>query len=689
MNLFKKKSKSIYLEIVVIGILILFFLQLISDFLESIYALNLIEVELNENILALLFLLTPIILLFFKKNIPALGQFILGVIIVITRILTPLLAPTLKMITAGIGVGCFLMLLPLLLQRKGFANEEQDGLTMGLSLALALFIAIGFRVLGMSINIAVYRWFQLIGWVLGIIEVLGLYNSILLSSREGSIQNKEATEGGTKQASTFRVLGLSLGSISIMILVFFVFSTPTVISRWTEANYLAILIILTVGISLYILTALYKPELFNYINSWMLLLWNGLFILFLVLTVVVNQIFFAFVTIYPFYAPNTLILSSLFLYSMLALSPVILIDFTLLSRELIKSRPSVRKIGGSFAIASAFFLIMILVNVFTIVWDYIPLVGNLFRDMFWFVFLLLGFVLIPSVASLKPKELRFQPPSIKLYNTRRIAVGLIVLFSMSFIISGFIYELPPTTPQSIPSEIRIFNYNIQQGFDESGNKNFEAQYQVISNANPTIIGLVESDTCRISSGNGDVVRFINERLHLYSYFGPKTVTGTFGIALLSRYPIINPRTFYMESEGEQTATIEAQITIASTTYNIFVTHLGNYVNTSEGDSQIVQQEQVLAQINGKNNVILMGDFNFIPDTEQYNITVDLLDDCWEIASTSIANPSEVPVGWKTKLPEKRIDHIFVSHDLNAKIKNCKYFGGTASDHPAVLIDMTI
>jgi hypothetical protein len=81
-------------------------------------------------------------------------------------------------------------------------------------------------------------------------------------------------------------------------------------------------------------------------------------------------------------------------------------------------------------------------------------------------------------------------------------------------------------------------------------------------------------------------------LKLYSYYGPKTLTGTFGLALLSKYPILNPKTFYMESEGEQTATIWAQIFVGSTIFNIFVTHLGNYEDPAEDRSQIIQQENI-------------------------------------------------------------------------------------------------
>ena len=118
-------------------------------------------------------------------------------------------------------------------------------------------------------------------------------------------------------------------------------------------------------------------------------------------------------------------------------------------------------------------------------------------------------------------------------------------------------------------------YNIQQGYDENGYKNLPGQLEVIRRVDPDILGLQESDTARIANGNVDAVRTFADRLDMHSYYGPTTTTGTFGIALLSKYPIENPQTFFMYSEGEQTATIQAEITVDARRYQVFVTHLGN------------------------------------------------------------------------------------------------------------------
>src|SRR5699024_6204784 len=111
----------------------------------------------------------------------------------------------------------------------------------------------------------------------------------------------------------------------------------------------------------------------------------------------------------------------------------------------------------------------------------------------------------------------------------------------------------PPAKENAP-ELKIMTYNIQQGFDAEGNKNLDGQLQVIRDVDPDILGLQESDTARVANGNVDAVRYFADHLHMYSYYGPSTTTGTFGIALLSKYPIEDPKTFFMYSTQEQTAT---------------------------------------------------------------------------------------------------------------------------------------
>ena len=70
----------------------------------------------------------------------------------------------------------------------------------------------------------------------------------------------------------------------------------------------------------------------------------------------------------------------------------------------------------------------------------------------------------------------------------------------------------------------------------SENALIRQQLALIRQVSPDILALQESDSTRISLNNNDYARYYAGKLGYYSYYGPKTLTGTYGTALLSKYP---------------------------------------------------------------------------------------------------------------------------------------------------------
>ena len=123
----------------------------------------------------------------------------------------------------------------------------------------------------------------------------------------------------------------------------------------------------------------------------------------------------------------------------------------------------------------------------------------------------------------------------------------------------------------------------------------------------------------------------------------------------------------MYSAGEQTATIWAQIDHDGQLVNVFVTHLGN-------GGPIVQQEAILEETPGLEDVILMGDLNFAPDGDQYALTRQTLEDAWLLRWPTGVDDQGVD-------PRERIDHVFLSPGI--QVLEARYFYSPASDHPAL------
>jgi endonuclease/exonuclease/phosphatase family metal-dependent hydrolase len=395
--------------------------------------------------------------------------------------------------------------------------------------------------------------------------------------------------------------------------------------------------------------------------------WNLAFVVALVLTILPYQIAFpADPGAYPLEEPQPHALAVVPLLLILALYPVIFLDFSLLAGELLTLRPSARKLGAGFSLAALFILVMVFAQVFTTVYDYIPVVGLLFRDRFWLVFLALGIALILLLLLVKRGALNVE--------VARISTAypvVVTLVGVGALVGAVLISARPAAPPPDSTRLRVLTYNVQQGYSKSGQKSFDEQIEVIREAQPDVVGLQETDTARIAGGNTDLVRYFADRLDMYSYYGPKTVAGTFGVALLSRYPIQSPRTFYMFSQGEQTAAIHAQVVAGSKTFNIFVTHLGN-------GGPIVQQEAILQETAGRENVVLVGDFNFRPDTEQYRLTDMQLDDAWLLRWPSGSDDQGLD-------PSRRIDHVFVSP--GTQVADARYILSLASDHPAEVVEV--
>ncbi|UCG02852.1 MAG: endonuclease/exonuclease/phosphatase family protein [Candidatus Heimdallarchaeota archaeon] len=662
----KKFLEQYYSDLLLVSILFFFFLELVSDFIEAIYALCLLTLSLNENVLSILFFFSPLLLFFFKKRNSDKALVIVGELMVVCRILTPLVVQNtqIKMITSGIGVGCFLIFFPLFLQQKYMGDEELNGVNLGLGLAIGAAMSILFRTLGSTIDITTYSLFQVIGWILAAIMaimILGMFVTEQKMDLEGSASQKESI-------SSLKMIGFSFGIIGILMMIYYSFASPTVISRWTEGDYFFIILLLILMLTFFVIFMTFRRDLLVKLQPWMIWLANAVFILTLVLTIFFNQIQFpSSAGSYPITTPPTTLIHLILLIIMLIFFPILFVDFTLISRELYNCKPSIVKLAGSFTLASLFIVVMIFAHVFTTVYDYIDIVGPLFRDMFWFVYLIVGVSVGLPALFITKRNLVFRKPSLTL-GSRITSIG-IILITIGTVLAAFLTTPIPTTPETTNS-ITVMTYNIQQGYNEDGIKNLNGQLKLVKSINPDIIGLQECDTARIANGNMDVVRYFANNLKMYSYYGPKTVTGTFGIALLSKYPIQNPRTFFMYSKGEQTATIKAQIEAGTKSFNIFVTHLGN-------GGPIVQQEAIMDELNGKPNVVLIGDFNFRPNTEQYNLTTITLNDSWLLAgktNTDFLDDLEYNIS-------HRIDHIFVSSGIS--VSECNFIVSKESDHPAV------
>ncbi|MGW8249167.1 MAG: endonuclease/exonuclease/phosphatase family protein [Anaerolineales bacterium] len=651
------------------AVLFLFFIQLVTEFIAAVYAFGLLGTDIPVEIVSILFFLSPLVLALFGRQLSGRNLFVLASLIIIARLLDPLLDPRGRMLVSGFGVACFLIFLPLLLWQLSREQEPADWYALGTGLTLALGLGILLRAVNSGSDLSLHGWGQLIGWLLAVIAAIVIAAMVIAATSLDISQDTSPSSPPSqpKRRQGFGGLtGLSIGVLAVFLILHLTTSSPNVIARWTGASYLSILGVLALAMGLFSLTLALKPIWISSLSKGAILAWNMLFVASLVLTIYTHQIDFpSQPSGYPFYMPQAGWIAIIGLYLMLLLSPVVLVNFMRYTQEIITLQPALNRLGSGFMIASALYLLVALAHVFTTVYAYIPLVGPIFRDRFWLVYLAAGLALSLPV-------LLVSQPTAGQDEKRRpgLALALVGLFAAAFFIGLWVSSksVPPVAPSNT---IRLLTYNVQQGYNPQGEMNFDGQLDLIRQADPDILGLQESDTNRLAGGNTDLVRYYADRLQMYSYYGPPTTTGTFGIALLSKYPIQNPRTFFMYSQGEQTATITAQIRVGDKALNLFVTHLGN-------GGPIAQQEALLEETEDLENVVAMGDFNFRPDSEQYRLTTRILTDAWLAAE--LQNNDEQAFN-----PTRRIDHIFVSP--GTEVVDARFLTQPESDHPALLVDI--
>lgn len=628
----------------------LLFLQLVSDFVETIYTFGLLGVEIPPEVAAVLLFFSPLLLLAVKRGLPARAVPVLAGLAAVLRAAALFLNPTGKLLAAGLGTGCLFLLLPVLFSRPSNPQADEQAAEMGAGLAAGLALSILLRALSAGSDLTLrFPWLALL--------LAG--GMLALCARLWRVSPPSSGPAAAGQAGFGAAVLPALGLTSALSVIYFAYASPAAAARWLDVDFRLVLLFLGAGLALAFAGFAAGPR--RAFSPTVLLGANLLWIAAGVGAVLSGQVSFpADSAAYPIEQPAVGLGGQALLYLFLLLAPVVLLNFTLAARELLSRRPAPRAVAGAFGLAAFFFLLVFLFQAFTTVYDYIPVVGPLFRDRFWLT------LLIPMLGAALP-GLTFSRPVLPAGGRvlRAVFFPAVLAALMAAVLAG-VLSARVDAAQGPAESLRVLTYNIQQGYDAGGVRAYELQLKTIRSLNPDIIGLQESDLARFSGGNADIVRTFAQGLKMHSYYGPRTVTGTFGIALLSRYPIENPRTFFMYSLGEQTAAIEAAITVGQTRYRVLVTHLGN-------GGPIIQQQQVLSQLQSQEPVIIMGDFNFRPNTEQYRLTLTQLQDAW------------VKAGSAGDEPDKRIDHMFVSPDVT--VRSAGYIRSPASDHPALLVEI--
>jgi len=649
-----KKSS---LVVIAIGIFFLFFIQMAGTLVESIYILDLMNTSLDEKALGLLFFFSPIFLYFYPKKRPIQTVWFLFGLLFLARGLTPYLNTLGRMLTSGVGTGAALMLFPFLITAK---TKEDSSSYPSLWISAGLALAIGFsaflRTVNYGLDYSLHSEGSWIGWALGL--ALGY----ILTSLDWNNEDKTPTK---TRPGTLALIGIFL----VIGLAWFSFSAPSVIARWTQADYRWIVLVVSLQALAWVGLSLGKSEWVEKISPTLLLIWNFLFTVSLLMTILAHRVSFPQTPESPVVvvgAPTWT--QQLPLVFMLLLFPVIFLDLRVFYHQIIKANPRPRDLIPGMLLGSLSLVILIFMYIFTNVWGYIEPVSPWFRNKFWLPFLLMG-GLITLLIWLKGLNRRDKILEIKSSFTWGWLALLTIVFlgtAGSVLNSTRIKAFEPREGSLV-----AMTYNIQQANDDFGERSYQEQLALIQQVEPDILALQESDSSRISLNNNDFVRYFAGKMGYYAYYGPTSITGTYGTAILSRYPLQNPQTIFTFSDQDEIGTAVVENEIDGQLFTIYNVH-----PDGSDTAILVWAESLLENAKGKFNVIALGDYNLRDYEEAYQLIASEYSNAWESV-----NPSKIGSDGTDMSGENRIDHIFFSPSLVAHDPVYILPPESATDHP--------
>jgi endonuclease/exonuclease/phosphatase family metal-dependent hydrolase len=319
-------------------------------------------------------------------------------------------------------------------------------------------------------------------------------------------------------------------------------------------------------------------------------------------------------------------------------------------------------------------VLLIFINIFTNVWGYVEPISTVFRNMYWLPYLLITVLITLCVWMVRKDEVKTAQV------IGKPAWGYAILLGLVFMGTG-IGVLQTSRAIHSPGQeasLTVMTYNIQAANDDTGERSYERQLALIQQVSPDILALQESDTARISLNNNDYVLHYASKLGYYAYYGPTTVTGTFGTAILSKYPLSNTRTVFTFSDQDEIGTAEVEIDVNGRRITIYNVH-----PDGSDTAMLTWAKTLLERSQDDLYVIALGDFNLRDYEEAYQVIDDVYLNAWVSEF-----PDEVGSDGTDMSGENRIDHIFVSLTLGVRDPVYVLPPDSATDHPVHWAEIT-
>ena len=660
------------------SILLLLFIQTLTLCFDSIYKIALTRLSMGKESLGLLFLLLPLLVPLLPKETQRKVLWSSVILFLASRAIAPLTGVAEGVVIAGLGVGAFLVALCLILSRP-FRFLQGDA---GAALGIALMVSIAVRAWGATYDFTLGVSGAWLGWVF-----VGIAAWLFWSLR--STTHDEASRG---RSSWWEAFGPVLSLFANITVVYLVLSSPGVVEAWMgfDNTYGVVLLIVTLGCTLMLM--LQRGRIPFRMTRNLLAVWNLGFAVALVGGILALRIDFpatpgaAAVTVMPENVTAGLLLNLMFL-----LSPVVLLNAQAACRSL-QETDNARTLGFPVFMGMVLLTLLTIMSIFSNTWGYVGNVCAVFRNQFHLPFVFIAGMMTATLF-LPGWRAAFAEP--EKHSCGTLLAGL--AGALTVIAAAGTWHYRPITSKAVPhkKQLTILSYNLQQGAALNGNRNWENQLALIKAVDADAVGLQESDTPRPSNGNVSAAKYFGAKLGYHIYYGPNTVSGTYGTAILSRLPLHTQRTFFTFSDEDEVGTAVAEFDLDGKTVAFFNSHPSGSVPRRCHALELVRQAGAYEY------VISVGDYNSRPGDEAYQIVAGQLKDSWmekypdgvgllhaqlrphgEAAGRHDSSSGQVSESGNTIAMPDRIDHIFISRPFRVLEDYFLPTPASQTDHPA-------
>lgn len=261
-------------------------------------------------------------------------------------------------------------------------------------------------------------------------------------------------------------------------------------------------------------------------------------------------------------------------------------------------------------------------------------------------------------------------------------------------------EADQFVPEARQVDLRVATYNIAAGAGMDRRFDVGRQIETLRALDADIIGLQEVDVhWSARSQWRDLATEIADGLGMNMFFGPiydldPLAEGQprreFGIAILSRYPILSAENHWITRLSTQVPNPQPEpapgfpeivVNVFGAHVHVYSTHLDYRGDPTVRQMQVADTLRIMSEDQGQRQ-ILLGDFNARPNAPELAPLWEYVADGW-----AMANGAEPGFSYPTSAPDRRIDYITVSPRVTVQAVRVPYT--VASDHLPVVADLIV